>query len=127
MEKSLSSLKVEDENYFFKESQISYKCNGCNGAFQKPVLATVSSQGSVQKYYACPRCLSKISDVKHQEHEESKETSVSVGRMKKVTVAKPEEEAKCTHFLGYLKKRGKDTAFPDECLTCDKMIECLAY
>jgi hypothetical protein len=65
--------------------------------------------------------------VKHHEHEESKETSVSTEKIKKVAVAKHEDEAKCTHFLGYLKKRGKDTPFPDECLTCDKMIECLAY
>jgi len=127
MQKSLSSLKVEDGNYFFKEGQVSFRCNGCSGAFQKPILATVSSQGSVQTYYACPRCLSKISDVKQRESEGSKETSVSLEKVRKVAVAKSEEDVKCTHFLGYLKKRPKDAPFPDECLTCDKMIECLAY
>jgi DNA-directed RNA polymerase subunit RPC12/RpoP len=127
MEKSLSSLKVEDENYSFRENQISFKCNECNGAFQKPILATVSSSGSVETYYACPRCLSKISDVKQHKCEGSKETSVSMDKIKKVAVAKHEDDVKCTHFLGYLKKRSKDAPFPDECLTCDKMIECMAY
>ena len=127
MQKSLSSLKVEDENYFAKESQISFKCNGCNGAFQKPILATVSSHGSSQTYYACPRCLSKISDVKQHENEEDEETSISVGKVKKVSVEKHEDTVECKHFLGYLKKRPKDTPFPDECLTCDKMIECLTH
>jgi hypothetical protein len=47
-------------------------------------------------------------------------------KVKKVVVAKHEDDAKCTHFLGYLKKRPKDMSFPDECLTCDKMIECLS-
>lgn len=48
-----------------------------------------------------------------------------------VAVRKKEEsesdEVKCGHFLGYLKKRPKNTPIPDECLTCSKMIECLAY
>jgi len=127
MQKSPSSLKVEDENYSFSENQISFRCNGCNGAFQKPILATVSSSGSVQTYYACPHCLSKISDVKQHKSEESKETSISMENVKKVAVAKREDDVKCTHFLGYLKKRPKEAPFPDECLTCDKMIECLAY
>jgi len=126
MEKSLSSLKIEDENYFSRESQTSFRCNGCNGAFQKPILATVSSRGCVQTYYACPRCLSKISDVKHHKSEGGEETSVSMEKVKKVVVAKHEDNVKCKHFLGYLKKRPKDMPFPDECLTCDKMIECLS-
>jgi len=127
MEKSLSSLKTENENYFSRESQTSFRCNGCNGAFQKPILATVSSRGCVQTYYACPRCLSKISDVKHHKSEGGEETSVSMEKVKNVVVAKPEDDAKCKHFLGYLKKRSKDASIPDECLTCDKMIECLTH
>jgi DNA-directed RNA polymerase subunit RPC12/RpoP len=127
MQKSLSSLKVEDENYFSKESQISFRCNECSGAFQKPILATISSQGSVQTYYACPRCLSKISDVKQHTHEGDEETSISVEKVRKVVLEKHEDDVECKHFLGYLKKRAKDTPFPDECLTCDKMIECLSH
>ncbi len=127
MQKSLSSLKVEDENYFSKESQISFRCNGCNGAFQKPILATVSSHGSVQTYYACPRCLSKISDVKQHKNEGDEEISISIEKVKKVAVGKQEDNVECKHFLGYLKKRAKDAPFPDECLTCDKMIECLTH
>jgi hypothetical protein len=35
-----------------------------------------------------------------------------------------QEMAKCTHFLGYLKKR-ETSAFPDECLTCPRTLECM--
>jgi hypothetical protein len=42
-------------------------------------------------------------------------------------VAKREDSVKCTHFLGYLKKRSKEAPIPDECLTCDKMIECMVH
>jgi hypothetical protein len=65
--------------------------------------------------------------VKHHKSEGGEETSVSMEKVKKVVVAKHEDDAKCTHFLGYLKKRSKDMPFSDECLTCDKMIECLTH
>jgi hypothetical protein len=118
MEKRLSSLKVGDEHDGFK-------CNGCHEAFHKPLLATVSSRGNVQTYYACPRCLSKIDDVKQDKHAETSKVSTSFAPIKKVGVAKLEAEAKCQHFVGYLKKRDKDAPIPDECLTCEKMIECM--
>jgi len=127
MEKTLGSLKMEDEHYFFRESQTSFRCTGCNGTFQKPILATVSSRGCVKTYYACPRCLLKVGDVKQHKDEEDKETSISIEKVKKVAVAKHEDTVKCKHFLGYLKKRSKDAPIPDECLTCDKMIECLMH
>jgi DNA-directed RNA polymerase subunit RPC12/RpoP len=130
MEKALGSLKMEDEHYFFRESQTSFRCAGCNRTFQKPILATVSSRGYVTAYYACPRCLSKVGDVKQhkdEEDEEGKETSIAIEKVKKVAVAKHEDNVNCTHFLGYLKKRSKDAPIPDECLTCDKMIACMTH
>lgn len=36
-----------------------------------------------------------------------------------------EGPAGCAHYLGYLKKRGKSTPIPEECLTCSKMIDCM--
>jgi hypothetical protein len=127
MEKTLGSLKMEDEHYFFRESQTSFRCTGCNETFQKPILATVSSCGCVKTYYACPRCLSKVSDIKQHKDKEDKETSISIEKVKKVAVARHEDSVKCKHFLGYLKKRSKDAPIPDDCLTCDKMIECLMH
>jgi hypothetical protein len=126
MVKSLGSLKGRDDGYLFEDGRAGFRCDGCNGAFERPVLATVSSSGSSQTYYACPRCLSKVSDVKYDKREEGGETSVLMGKVRKVAV-KREDSVKCEHFLGFLKKRPKDMPIPDECLTCDKMIECLAY
>lgn len=33
----------------------------------------------------------------------------------------------CNHFFGYLRKMPKDATFPDGCLGCLKMVECLYY
>jgi hypothetical protein len=120
MEKSLTSLKLEDEN------QTLFRCSGCNGTFQKPILATISSRGYVQTYYACPRCLAKVAGVKDSKERESEETSTSVRKVKRAEV-KNENVVECKHFLGYLKKRPKGASIPDECLVCDKMVECLIH
>jgi len=121
--KNLASLKLENQHYHSKENQISFRCNECGGAFQKPILATVSSSGNIETYYACPRCMTQVRKIESQKSGESRETLMSM----KKAVTKLEENVKCKHFLGYLKKRPKDTPVPEECLTCDKMIECLLH
>jgi hypothetical protein len=99
-------------------------CDECGTAFQVPLLATVKSHGSSQKYYACPRCLTKVAEIRTQQKEERTETASRRTEVRKIGSLN-ENEAKCQHFLGYLKKRPKDTSIPDECLTCDRMVECL--
>ena len=44
--------------------------------------------------------------------------------------AKPAEKtektsSKCPHHFGYLADRPKSAPMPDECLTCEKMLECI--
>jgi DNA-directed RNA polymerase subunit RPC12/RpoP len=119
MEKSLTSIKLNDETH------ASFRCSGCHGTFQKPLLATVNSHGYTQTYYACPRCLTKVA-VKDSKERDKKETTPSVEEIKKTEV-KNESAVECKHFLGYLKKRPKGTSIPDECLICDKMVECLIH
>jgi len=115
-QKSLELTTLHKEDRSFERNSVDFVCNECGGTFQKPVLATVSCDGRVQKYYACPVCMTRI--------KERKKITISRENIKK-PLAKPENNVKCKHFLGYLKKRPKDMPFPDECLTCDKMIECL--
>ncbi|MGQ9545081.1 MAG: hypothetical protein ACUVQX_04775, partial [Candidatus Bathycorpusculaceae bacterium] len=58
----------------------------------------------------------------HKSGEEKAESPIVVGKTKKIEEYKA---ASCKHFLGYLRKRPKDSPIPDECLVCEKMIECL--
>lgn len=124
MEKSLNYLKLDTEN---PEDQPSFRCSECSETFHKPIRATLSSKGYVQTYTACPRCLSKITIVKQQKSEETKEASTLMENPKRPAVAKEKDNVDCLHFLGYLKTRPKDKSIPDECLTCDKMIECMIH
>lgn len=121
---TMDSQKLENEMVHIEESYLDFSCGGCGKKFQKPILATVSDNGDVQTYYACPYCLTRIDEAKTLKKEESVQVSTRAYRKPEV---KPEIGTKCQHYFGYLKKRPKNTPIPDECLTCDKMIECLTH
>ncbi len=112
-----------DEEISMQESVDNCMCDECGSSFQKPLLATFKSQGSSQEYYACPRCLTKVGEIENKQKKESEETP-STKLLGKVRTGL-DESVQCEHFMGYLKKRPKDTPIPDECLTCTKMVECL--
>jgi len=123
---SMGLLKMSNKKAYFEEDQTDFKCNECSEAFQKPILATISSSNPIQTYYACPHCLAKVSEIKYQENEEKKGMPLLM-KVNKKTAAKLEESVKCKHSMGYLKNRAKDEPIPEECLTCSKMIECMLH
>jgi hypothetical protein len=43
----------------------------------------------------------------------------------KEKVSKEERPKGCPHHFGYLAQRPKNTPFPQECLTCQKIVECM--
>jgi DNA-directed RNA polymerase subunit RPC12/RpoP len=123
MEKNLSALRVGYEDLGLG----GYRCNWCHETFQRPLLAADSSGGRVHVYYACPRCLSKVDVKERRRSEEKAESHTSHAIVEKNRKVVDERAgASCKHFLGYLRKRPKNTPIPDECLTCERMIECLA-
>jgi DNA-directed RNA polymerase subunit RPC12/RpoP len=99
-------------------------CSGCGTTFQTPILATVSISGQVRTYYACPRCMTKVASFKvPKKVRHGKEPALAAEQDR--PTAKQEPASHCTHFFGYLNKHQKSTPFPDECLTCPKMVECM--
>jgi len=102
-------------------------CDGCGENFEKPILATIVSGGSSRTYYACPRCLTKVGDVKPAKREEGQEEEKASTVVVRKSGKSDSGETECGHFFGYLRKRPKNTPIPDECLICSKMVECLTY
>ncbi|MGB9714609.1 MAG: hypothetical protein ACPLZC_06525 [Candidatus Bathyarchaeales archaeon] len=127
MEKTTTLMKMHGESCQFRENLSHFKCERCGEEFQKPLLAAVSSTYSAQRYFACPRCLTKLDLVEESRTEEKREEKSSIKEKVKPKETSKLDDAKCNHFLGYLRRRPKDTPIPDECLTCEKMIECLAF
>lgn len=117
LQRNMNQWKAEEED------PANYKCDECGEDFMKPLLTTLSSSGHSQIYYACPRCLTKVNVATHQHDEQQEEPETEPRRPEPAT----DEELKCQHFFGYLKKRPKNMPVPDTCLTCDKMVECLIH
>lgn len=122
MQRNIATPRT-DEEFSVQENADNCTCDECGSRFQKPLFATFKSQGSNQEYYACPRCLTKVGEIETKQRKQNEETPLArdLGKIG----ATLEESVKCPHFMGYLKKRPKDTPIPDECLTCTKMVECL--
>jgi len=109
-----------------------YVCsNGkCGKSFNHPLQLTILSSNPVETYPACPYCMSKI-EIKEDKPKPVKHVfkSLEIDAMqqneKKIEVADV-GEVKCSHSFGYLKTRPKGSPIPDECLVCQKMIQCIS-
>jgi len=96
-------------------------CVRCGRTVSVPVrLTDLSRRPFEETYYACPFCFSRldIGDVaEHLEHSHGPEKSG--GSKIAMTVSN------CSHEIGYLRSRPKDSAIPDECLICPKILQCM--
>jgi hypothetical protein len=102
-----------------------FTCEGCGRAYEKAILASIISEGQTQEYYACPRCMTKTTPTQKRKTIQESEPPTTTAQAKKTTTVEKETIPGCAHHFGYLKKREKDKPFPDECLTCRKMVDCL--
>jgi len=109
----------------------------CGRAFDTPVrLTDFSRRPRLETYYACPYCFSKLneSEIDGINHEmkhlqgggyeiatEGARKSMKGGARKELDKA-----VDCPHHLGYLKSRSKDEVFPDSCLTCSRILQCIS-
>ncbi len=130
MERSTITLRPDNDAEETSEVNENSKCDFCGEEFETPLLAMVSSGYQVEEYYACPRCLSKVSGVSHQqdaEADEAEDTEPEPVPVATVVEPKAEDTVACQHHMGYLKRRSKNSPIPEECLVCNKMIDCMSY
>jgi len=123
MQSNSDSQAQDNEDEHQLQGETDFRCSECGKEIRKPLFTRISSEGLVQTYYACPHCLTKIPETQ----ENVPETSETLGTSEEATSTQPKPEGvNCQHSLGYLKKRPKETAIPEACLTCGKLIECMA-
>jgi hypothetical protein len=99
----------------------------CGEEFEQPLFAEIASGYNKEEYYACPRCLSKVRETRQREKAEVEEPEMeqAAETQSELKVSRVEDTSGCAHYLGYLKKRPKNSSIPEDCLTCTKMIECM--
>lgn len=107
----------------------------CGRDFTNPIVVKDLSSEDSPSYQACPFCLTrlveKVAEVeeKPQKKKESK-TKEGVAQHPEVMPAQLEqqpyaEEPKCPHHFGYLSNRSRKETIPEECMTCEKIVECM--
>lgn len=102
-------------------------CDKCGKRFSQPVELTIRTKGSLETYQACPHCFSRVSVSDNLKKTPSEATLDALANAVKETAKDIEKnkQAGCPNFLGYLKKRSKDSSIPDECLTCASIMQCM--
>jgi len=95
----------------------------CGKSFSEPIELTVRAKGSLETYYACPHCFSRVS-VSDKSGKSLNEAHVGASRDTSKDI-KENDVADCPYSLGYLKTRPKDSPIPDECLTCAAIMKCM--
>jgi len=124
----LSSSKKNGNGTYSEETCICPNV-GCGRSFDHPLRVTVLSSNPVETYPACPYCMSKI-EIKEEAPKLEKNIMASIQiaakHLKEKEETKSTTEPKCSHSFGYLKSRPKGSSIPDECLVCQKMIQCLS-
>ena len=131
----MNSLKIGQEEYSPSNPE-GISCDSCGEKFEKPLFTTMASGQVLKEYYACPKCLSKIIAVDVQKPKENIKTEAifkEEPKIEKLKVEEPKIEKNndsipgCKNSIGYLKRRPKNSPIPEECFTCSKMIDCMAY
>jgi len=115
----------------------------CSKTFTEPITATNLSLNPSETYPACPFCLSRLEEdeieseeveektvdirnklstvLKKNERQEKGKPTIKIEVPKEIEIPKPT----CPYSFGYLKKRPKNTAIPEECMLCPDMMKCL--
>ena len=129
METNPNTLEDNSETQVVIDAQANTVCNVCGEEYANPLLTELVSGDHAEEYYACPRCLTKVGEVERQDRLEvdeagGEEAEESADVQAEHEPVKPADAPGCPYYLGYLKKRQKNSPIPENCFTCTKMIEC---
>jgi len=94
-------------------------------------LRTQNVADNSESYDACPYCLTAVvaetSTLQQktilEESTEPKDSELLVEG--KIEVDSPTSPSKCSHHLGYLSERTSKGSIPDECIMCEKIVQCM--
>ena len=97
----------------------------CGKGFKQPVLLTDEAEVQHETYYACPHCLSKV-DLVLQDAKNFGAVKAVASVDAKTHFCKQQKPDDCPHYIGYLKALPENASLPEGCLTCPKVMLCLA-
>ena len=127
MERNSNTPESEIENQILTRIEENSVCEVCGKEYDQPLLAEKTSGSHKEKYYACPRCLTRVGEAERQEEadvEELEEEEETADAKPENATSNAQDASGCPYHLGYLKKRERNSPIPETCFTCNKMIYC---
>lgn len=116
----------------------SFTCSNpeCGRVFADPIIVHDLSLKNGSSYRACPYCLTEMVIEKASEFREEKRIPKKIRAKTREAKAQPPkakaklaqpslEEHKCPHYFGYLSHRSKKEKIPEECMICEKIVQCM--
>lgn len=106
----------------------------CAKVFANPLTVQDLSSKNKASYSACPHCLTEIATEKEPEIEEEEQEQTiksvrirqTIEQLKEIKpTEQPPAKQKCPHHYGYLKTRSKSENIPEECMICEKLLDCM--
>jgi hypothetical protein len=107
----------------------------CGKVFTVPIKVENLCSRNAKVYSACPFCLTEITlDEVSTVAEEKKEVGMEESESKSDEEERPEvkvpdeslsEVHGCAHHLGYLSQRSPKESIPEECMVCEKIVQCM--
>jgi hypothetical protein len=106
----------------------------CGKVFTNPLKAENFGSKNAEAYYACPYCLTEIAiERTSADVEEKKELEVKEVRSEEPTAHSVDKEPaqphstvqRCSQYFGYLGKRSSKEKIPEECMTCERIVQCM--
>ena len=85
-------------------------------------------------YDACPYCLTEVVPEKvvspteaalESVLEETKVEEISMPTIEEKSTQTQSQTKKCEHQFGYLSKRSAKEKIPEECITCESIVQCM--
>jgi hypothetical protein len=88
----------------------------CKTLYENPILISDRSKSPVEKFYGCPNCFLKVEP----------NITISTKKIENITeINKSGSINNCPKYFGYLTNNYTKLIIPIECLSCEKMTECL--
>ena len=120
-----------------KMNSQSFKCSNpeCGMVLDNPIIVQDLSSKNESSYSACPYCLTEMVIEKASEvKEESRTLKKKRAKIEEVEAQPPKlkpprplsvKESKCAYHFGYLSQRSKKEKISEECMICEKIVQCM--
>jgi hypothetical protein len=109
----------------------------CGKVFTRPLKADVRGSTRIRPYDACPYCLTEVVLIS-SDPEPDGLRDLPKPTTERFVKVEPEEDSSmerqsqisgnvvtCRHSFGYLSKRAGNEEIPDECMTCENIVQCM--